>query len=341
MLESSFHDPLSAEINAATRSHHTILNRLITSRLPLCLPPHTSNPQVYAAGISQFAEIFSAFEELWDEITGTQAPEGGMDDTWEALDEQYPSPTDGAALDLISFLRTLRPPGLARSARVRKDLIYLQKSSSAEGDGISEYEQSEAVKIFIEHIRDTVSSNPHLLIAYAWTLYMAIFSGGRWVRAQLCSAGEQFWNAPPTTITSSSKSDKEKEKLSLEELMIFEPLGLSFWFFPSDRDGEDIKAEFKRRLQDGEHILTTEQRKEIVKEAQGIFDRFSDMVADLDSALAATSQTKEAAANLTVKEPKKRQEGWVLGYNLPSYAGLAFAVSCVSWYAMFYAETWY
>jgi heme oxygenase len=316
------------------RSHHVVLNRLITSRLPFGLPPHTSGPEVYVAGISQFAEVFYAFEELWDQITGVDGNNTALEDTWEALDEQYPN---GAAVDLLSFLRTLRPHGLVRSARIRKDLAYLQNLKDGE-ESIREREKSKAVEAFVAHIRSTVQENPHLLVAYAWTLYMAIFSGGRWVRAQLCSAGEDFWTSSSSTAKVNT-DNKEKDKFSLKELKVYEPLGLSFWFFPTETDGEDIKSEFKRRLQDGEHILTPAQRDEIVKESRDIFDRFQDMVADLDAALGETSHAvppQRASAKAKALEDKASK----YLFNMPGYAGLALVVSCVSWYAMYHAGTW-
>jgi len=257
-----------------------------------------------------------------------------LEDTWEALDEQYPN---GTAVDLLSLLRTLRPHGLSRSARIRKDLAYLQNLKDGE-DSIRGQEKSKAVEAFVAHIRSTVLENPHLLIAYAWTLYMAVFSGGRWVRAQLCSAGEDFWTSSSSTAKVNT-GNEEKERLSLEELKVFEPLGLSFWFFPTETDGEDIRAEFKRRLQDGEHVLTPAQRDEIVKESQGIFDRFQDMVADLDAALGETAQVSPPRkASAKAKTPKDQANEYL--FNMPGYAGLALVVSCVSWYAMYHAGTW-
>jgi heme oxygenase len=316
MLESSFHDPLSAQINASTRSHHVLLNRLISSRLPVCLPLNTSDPTLYTSGISQFADIFYAFEEVWDEATVSD-------------------------VDLLSFLRTLRPHGLARSARIRKDLEYLRslKNGAESGQG---QQKSKAVEAFVTHIRSVVQANPHLLIAYAWTLYMAIFSGGRWIRGQLCSAGEDFWTSPSDTSPATTNSD-DNEKPTLEELKLFEPLGLSFWFFPTDTDGEDIKVEFKRRLQDGEHLLTSAQREEIVKESQDVFDRFQDMVADLDATIGESLSTVKPPQQASAQAPAKKlfeDKANEYLFNMPGYAGLALVVSCVSWYAMYHAGTW-
>jgi heme oxygenase len=369
MLESSFHDPLSAQINAKTRyvrcielvtpikilridarlrgatkandylrSHHTVLNRLITDRLPLCLPPYTSGPEVYAAGISHFAEIFCAFEEVWDEIIGADGNNKGLEETWEALDEQYPN---GSAADLLSFLRTLRPHGLARSERLRTDFAYLQGLKGTK-DVLQRLEKSKAVEDFVAHIHSEVQGNPHLLVAYGWTLYMAIFSGGRWIRAQLRNAGKDYWTA--SSSTSSVKPDNN-DKPTLEELKEFENLGLGLWFFEGEQDGEDIKAEFKRRLNDGEHILTPAQRDDIILESQDIFDRFKNMVDDLDAAFSKASLSpavpetaSKKMATAKVKALEKKATEYL--FDMPGYAGLALVVSCVSWYAMYHAGTW-
>ncbi len=50
--------------------------------------------------------------------------------------------------------------------------------------------------------------------------------------------------------------------------------GYSFLSFDGDSDGEDIKADFKRRLACVEDILTSEERGDVVAEAQQVF-RFS------------------------------------------------------------------
>lgn len=309
------------------------MNRLITSRLPLCLPPHASGPEIYAAGISQFAHIFLAFEEVWDEIIGVDGNNKGLEETWEALDEQYPN---GSAADLLSFLQTLRPHGLARSERIRADTTYFQ-SLKATNEVL---DKSQAVEEFIAHIRSEVHGNPHLLIAYSWTLYMAIFSGGRWIRAQLYNAGNDFWTA---SYSRESIGVNDAEKPTLEELKEIEKLGLSLWFFDGEQDGEEIKAEFKRRLNEGEHILTPAQRDDVMLESQDIFIRFKAMVDDLDAASQAAvstvpTETPPTTATAKVKALEKKATEYL--FDMPGYAGLALIISGVSWYAMYHAGTW-
>jgi hypothetical protein len=351
------------------------LNRNITSRLPLCLPPYSPNPSIYTLGIARFADLFLNFEEIWDEIIADSPNNPALEDTWDAIEEAYSrrlsssfSSNNGGGNDILSFLRTLRPAGLIRTPRIRRDIAYLRKLSSSSNNSDEKISQaaekeSEAIKAFTQHMRTTVKENPHLLIAYAWTLYMAIFSGGRWVRAQLCTAGEDFWSAtasasspakPTSTSTSTQQQQqqpKEKEKSShgwgnWEDLKPYEDRGLSLWFFPGAEDGEDIKTEFKRRLQDGEHMLTAAQRGEIVTEAQGIFDRCEALVQELD-ALALVSGVGGGEKGRVLRGARgERSAGRGAGrgagywYNMPGYAGLALVLSCVSWYAVYHAGTW-
>lgn len=277
------------------------------------------------------------FEEVWDELIGADGNNKGLEETWEALDEQYPN---GLAADLLSFLRTLRPQGLARTQRIHADSTYFQGMGRA-NEVLQGLKKSKAFEEFVAHVRSEVHANPHLLIAYAWTLYMAIFSGGRWIRAQLHGAGRDFWTA--STTADSVKPDDD-EKPTLEELREVENLGLSLWFFDSEQDGEEIKAEFKRRLNEGEYILTPAQRDDIMLESQDIFDRFKAMVDDLDAAFLATRfdhapvEIPSTTATAKIKAFEKKATEYL--FDMPGYAGLALIISGVSWYAMYHAGTW-
>ena len=51
-----------------SRSSHTALNRLIVSRLPLCLPPFTDAPTLYTVGLLHFAHVYLTFESLWADL---------------------------------------------------------------------------------------------------------------------------------------------------------------------------------------------------------------------------------------------------------------------------------
>lgn len=246
---------ISAEINTATRKQHTELNRLIIERLPLALPTTSHDPAVLAQGLAAFAQIFFAFEEVWQSI----------EDGSHALNKY--DPDKAHEYDVCSTLAFLRPAGLARSERLRRDLAHLAKRTGKHVMPGS-YE-----KALAQRIHDTISSKPHVLLAYAWVMYMAIFSGGRWIRQQLTNAGPDFWMGELGTAVA-----EKQEKVELP--------GFSFLSFDGDDDGEDLKADFKARLADTEVLLTEQERQEVVDEAQELFGHCIQLVGELDRKLA-------------------------------------------------------
>ncbi|KAK5017842.1 hypothetical protein LTR60_001760, partial [Cryomyces antarcticus] len=315
--------PLPAEINSATRyepgpevtaaatadaltlctsyrSIHTQLNRLITSRLPLALPPHTTSPALYAHGLRHFALVYYAFEAQWTRLC---APRGAAD---------MLSDHTLHAQDIRAFLAGLLPPGLMRSERLRDDL-------SALSDDIRVMEDTapypgKAVQAFAAHIEDAVSTRNYVLVAYAWVMYMAIFSGGRWIRAQLLSASScscsacssssseptnnsgTFWPLPPRSTSENISQQPQHEERNEGEPD--HPPGLSFLHFPGPCDGKDVKAAFKQRLEAAEPLFSADERREIVAEARRIFGYCIDIVAELDeqaSSAAGTPRAEEAA----------------------------------------------
>ena len=149
------------------------------------------------------------------------------------------------------------------------------------------------VAAFCTHIRKAVHEKPWTLVAYAWCFYMAVFSGGRWIRAGMLRAGEDFW---PST---------KEDGIGLEER------GLSFWHFPGLHDGEDIKAEFKLRLEEAEQLFTDDQRIDVIEEAKNIFQLCAELVFELDdmvgSARATAPQGENAVAQVLKKTPSEKQ----------------------------------
>jgi heme oxygenase len=111
---------------------------------------------------------------------------------------------------------------------------------------------------FMTHIRTSTNEKPHLLIAYTWILYMALFSGGRHIRARLLSAGPKFWG--------------------VEE----EDPPLSFWTFPSSTDGEDLKTLYKAQVLELSTSLTELERKEIVAGGVEIMSTMLKLVDEVD-----------------------------------------------------------
>ncbi|KAI6842297.1 hypothetical protein KC340_g5575 [Hortaea werneckii] len=245
---------ISAEINKETRKHHTELNRLIIDRLPLGLPPQAETPHVLGQGIATFARIFFGFESVWQEI----------EDGKHRLSKY--DPKTAHEYDIVSSLAFLRPIGLARTERLRKDLATISQRTGS-------YVTTKSAGKGIEtRIREQVNERPWLLVAYAWVMYMAIFSGGRWIRQQLAQAGPGFWTG--TRHDAIGEKSSETKKLEIP--------GFTFLSFDSEQDGEEMKAEFKSRLAETEVLLTDEERQEVIEAAQGLFDDCIGLVHELD-----------------------------------------------------------
>lgn len=252
------HPSISAQINAVTRKQHTELNRLIIDRLPLALPPNASDPALLGQGLAAFAQIFFAFEESWQQIEDGSHPLNKYD------------PDRAHEYDVCSNLAFLRPNGLVRSPRLRRDLEHIAKRTK------KNVRQGAFEKKLAQQVRDTVNAKPHMLIAHAWVMYMAIFSGGRWIRQQFAGAGKEFWTGEPQTVPS-----EKNEKTEVQNLP-----GFSFLSFEGDQDGEDIKAEFKTRLAEAETMLTAEERQDVVQAAQELFEQCIGLVGELDRKVA-------------------------------------------------------
>lgn len=297
-----------------SRTLHTSLNRLITSRLPLALPPHTSDPSLYATGILHFAHIFLTFESLWADIlrdyaspssrsasaqsgsTSLPLDDGGIisPPTSPLLSYLLVNPYDSPSLftstlgaptppspQLAAFLQTLRPKDLVRSGRLKKDLEYLLDLHPTDLEVLLAKYPGDRVAEFCTHIRKSVNKKPWTLVSYAWCFYMAIFSGGRWIRAGLMRAPPGFWPATREEEIGAGAGLHEK--------------GLSFWHFAGAHDGEDIKAGFKERLAAAEGLFTPDERVDIIEEAKSIFQLCATLVEELDDTVGADRVGTDAA----------------------------------------------
>lgn len=148
---------MSGQINAATRKQHTELNRLLIQRLPLSLPPHATTPLLYSKGLVPFAHIFNFFETEWD------------------LLERHLKKSDDSEhdCDVKKWLVSLRPSGLPRTARLKGDKAHLRDVT-----GASMFATAELGEEWMGRMRLLIRQKPHVLVAFAWVFYMAVFSGG-------------------------------------------------------------------------------------------------------------------------------------------------------------------
>lgn len=169
---------------------------------------------------------------------------------------------------------------------------------------------------FITHTTRSVDASPHVLLAYAWVLYMAIFSGGRYLRASLKEAGgsTDFWtrDASPVRPYSVTRDISEERRKSSAHNTPPEPTrrarsrtrsdsaaagmvpGLSFFNFVGDEDGEDLKLEFKKRIAEAEVLLTEGEKQDIIQEAQDIFRFMVEMVDELDNVMGTSEEDLQA-----------------------------------------------
>lgn len=248
---------IAVEINTATRKLHTELNGIIIDRLPLALPPQANDLSRYALGLERFARVYFAFEEAFGSVAqrASSAKHDGVLVNSETHHDRA----------VETWLANLRPSGLARSDRLRADLSHLRTRTKAiQANGLSA--QGSA---WLETLRSP-DLKPHVLVAYAWIMYMAIFSGGRWVREQLSSAGPEFW-----TGGHGDPADQKGGNTT-------EYPGFTFLCFGGDEDGEELKSTFKHRLAEADAVLTPLERQEVIDEAQKLFARCIDITGQLD-----------------------------------------------------------
>ena len=245
--ESTAKPSLPIEIRAATRSHHSALNRLVASRLPLCLPPHAQSPRIYTDGIGIFAQIYFTFEEEWLPL----------------LQEDNRSTTNHPNTRMTTLLRALLIPALLRREKLHHDLTILHAANHGRSSA-SSIETESFFRPFRSHIRTSIMQRPHVLFAYTWIMYMALFNGGRWIRHQLHDPGRDFWTTADT--------------ISAKDFAC-----LSFWEFDSPNDGDDIQHDFKGRFHAAALQLTASEREQIIEEAVWIFEMCIDLERWLDA----------------------------------------------------------
>ncbi|KZL81993.1 hypothetical protein CI238_06149 [Colletotrichum incanum] len=313
--------PLSESIAAATRSVHAKLNKLIIARLPLVIPPHAADPSLYVSGLLHIAPIYATFESLWKTIAEPLRPTvvGAQSDDQLGLflsdpEGLLPSSSDGPPLKhqtalserTRSILTSLYLPGLMRSDRIRSDIASITGwSPEVVEEQLKAVSKSGRLAEFTQHVQRTIEKKPHVLMAYSYILFMALFAGGRFIRATLESAGSEFWAQVPSPIPPSQTSCQTKDPLTT--VPAFAAMGpidmmrgdhrtigvgtkhsrhslpLGFFHFATVLDGEDLKKEFKKRLSESESLLTRQERNDIIQEAVCIFDNMLLLVGQLDN----------------------------------------------------------
>ncbi|KAI1822892.1 heme oxygenase-like protein [Xylaria intraflava] len=278
---------LSDSINIATQSVHANLNKLVLSRLRLAIPPVADDASQYVSGLIHIAPIYITLESLWKAI----------------LESPQPSANHGRIRPLLASLHC---EGLMRSEALQNDLKCLTGwSDRTLAEQLNDASETPVLSNFLDHIQTTVEESPHVLLAYAWVLYMALFSGGRFVRASLEEICPAFWvpfsgqHPRPATLASTSS-------------IVTQPL--SFFRFDTPEDGEDLKQGFKERLVEFEDVLTGAEYDEIIREARCIFDYMIQLVDELDGICGTDMEHAEArllslrSRDSVVVEKERRQQ---------------------------------
>lgn len=297
---------LPTELRASIHAHHQTLNQLIISRLPLCLPPHTTTPHLYAAGISLFGTLYSTLESFHDR---TLNPNPKID-----------RPSNPTTLKLLRLLKTTH---LSRHARLQADLSLLRTTLSQ-----ATLSRIDALNLSCQPIYSTLyhtlESKPHLLLAWQWCLYLALFNGGRYIRRTLR-------NVPQAEFWCGGRSNNNNRSGPIEQEKEEETLPLTFWEFNGDQDGEDVKAEFTRRFEEASLLLTQDERRDVVDEAKRVFEVCESLVARLDlfaeEMAREEMQTEDEEGNVVKLGMKSRTTRWSNAGSMLAYVLVLTAVS--------------
>ena len=173
---------------------------------------------------------------------------------------------------------SLLPPSSLQAINISDE--YRSKGDPrSKDDGLSLL--SRELTTFVTHIHESISVKPHLYLSYTWVLYMAIFSGGRYIRAKLSSAGEDFWANTAPVESGANEYDRGRAEVEGPEIW-----PLSFWNFSGSSDGEDLKADYKSRVGEIERVLTMKEREEIIREAVEIMKRLLQSIRKIEVTVA-------------------------------------------------------
>lgn len=309
---------LSHQINASILSSHTTLNRLILDRMPLAVPPHTKNPSAYITGLLHIGAVYIAFESLWQNLIGIHSeiapipytfPFNSPDEQEQHVETPKITARTRRVLEEAYSATMLRAPRIKADVQTMTgwpDHVFEQQLKLAGTSG--------RLGKFTLHIRDTVNAKPHVLLAYAHTLYLALLSGGSYIRTELMLIDREFWEATPTPIApgmvecrpvqgtqqrrrqqrggDDGKQDDDADAarpLPLEFLDFDPPLGAN-----PRQQTKLLKVDLKARLAAADAFLADPERRDIVAEAGLIFHHLEGMVGQLDTLFAGPSATPAA-----------------------------------------------
>lgn len=343
---------LAHQINVAIVSSHTTINRLILNRMPKAVPPQTENPSTYITGLLHIGAVYIAFESLWQNILGIHSEIAPIPYTYPFTDDpsQYDE-TPQVTERTRHILEAAYWSNLLRAARIKADIRTMTGWPDHVIDEQIRYAgTSGPLGKFTLHIRDTVNAKPHLLLAYAYCLYLALLSGGSYIRTELMYLKSEFWQATPSPIRpnfvqckpsagpgpGSKKPNRHSTfeddlnsyglakhdpaiKVPLEFLDFDPPLGEN-----SRQQTKDLKAEFKRRFSGAEQLLADLERTDIIRESTAIFTSLEGVVDQLDK-IFGTVPTPQAKSHVqrALHPPDHSPRGGNMGFRLRDSIAIA------------------
>jgi len=232
---------------------------------------------------------------------------------------------------MLTLLSTLYLPSLLRRHSIRKDIRALTSWSEENldeelrlisqglGQGGKGTTGHQHLPSFLAHIRRCVENKPHTVIAYAWVLYLVLFSEGRMLRKLLENSvhlhqadnnrNEESRHPPEAAFwLQASHVLPCGRQIAPSPHLLDQGLPLSFWQFDTGDGSDDtLKREFKRRLSSVEGLLTRREKDDVVKEAVCLFENLVLVVTHLDGVLAShtppfSSFSTDMSASRTLAE---------------------------------------
>lgn len=183
---------------------------------------------------------------------------------------------------VVNGLRGVHLKELERAGRLRGDVERILKRLEYPLHRLAvDLERRARLEAFVDHIRTSTPAKPHLLLAYTWVLYMALFSGGRYIRSRLRQAGIGFWEG---RVEGGSEGGYGR-RIEDDEKGVAVDRYLGFWTFEGEEDGEDLKAEFKQRFASIEATLTGDEKEEVVQEAVFIMQSITGVVVEISEVI--------------------------------------------------------
>lgn len=225
---------LANRINKATHAIHNKINNLISLKMVFAL----RDPKIYRQGIIAFYYVFRDFERIWQE---EMAKEGGSEEE----------------LEIREILKEVWTPALVRTGPLEQDLSFYYNMETPEAFALKYQNPVMSEQIdMVSHMSQVLHEKPHLILAYAHTLYLALFAGGRIMRSSVTKSTGLFPIVP----------GKTQDEVSA--------LGTNLFQFPLVDDEDALRLDFKRRYElSTRNNLTEEQKLEIVAESEEIFRR--------------------------------------------------------------------